>query len=298
MKLLRGCTPGCRSIVDGVPCGFRTGHDCPRPYTAADIRASAALWDPSNASHTAALARARHDAEAACRERARPRAPAQLSSGGFCVRLQPAPPTSYAVRAPDGTRRTYQLPATPDHGAAIGGVARVLHELLRSDGGRFRSLIDIGAGIGQYGRALHALDSRHRYAAFDGAGNAESASGGYVRYAELSLPLSLPRAHWALSIDTGEHVPREHERMFVRNLHTHACVGVIVSWASLRQGGSGHVNVHSTSYVQQTFEELGYVLDTQLTQLLRNQSDVDEPPHLVENFVALRRRRRLRPCGR
>lgn len=173
----------------------------------------------------------------------------------------------------------------------------MLHHMLQTQDGRtYRSLLDIGAGFGQYGRALRALDARHVYRGVDGAGNIESASGGFVQYAEFSLPLSLPRAHWVLSIDTAEHLPREAEMMYVRNLYAHACVGVIVSWANLIQGGSGHQNVHSTDYVQQTFEALGLFLDERLTRELRNQSDVDEPAFLVANFVAMRRRRRVVPC--
>ena len=109
-----------------------------------------------------------------------------------------------------------------------------------------------------------------------------------MTFAELSLPLSLPRAHWALSIDTGEHVPRSGEMMLVRNLHAHSCVGVIVSWADLPQGGSGHVNLHSPRYVQAAFEGLGYALDERLTHLIRNQSDVGEPQHLVPSHRARR----------
>ena len=298
--MLRGCTPGCKSVVDGFgSCGFRTGRDCPRPYTATEVIESAERWDIGNRTALLALEHSRAAAETACVTRTRHRAPAQLQTGGFCVRLlADRPPTTFTIRTADGARKLpYQLPASVDHWAAIGGVVRVLDRLLRAHSRPFRSLLDLGAGLGQYGRALHALDPRHRYAAFDGAGNVDSATGGFVRYAEFSLPLSLPRAHWVLSIDTGEHVPREHEMMFIRNLHAHACVGVIISWASLAQGGSGHVNVHSTRYVQEGFEELGYALDEPLTQLLRNQSDVDEPAYRVSNFVAMRRRKRIQPCA-
>jgi len=302
MFMLRGCTPGCKSVVDGFgSCGFRTRRDCPRPYEEGALQASAALWDPFNASHRDALVLSRRAAEHACGTRLRPRSPTQLATGGFCVRLLPNdPPNNISIRAADGTQHSYTLPASVDHGAAIGGVVRVLHDLCKKSHRRpRRSILDLGAGLGQYGHALHALDSRQQYNAFDGAGNVESATGGFVRYAEFSLPLSLPRAHWVLSIDTGEHVPREHEMMFLRNLHAHACIGVIVSWADLPQGGTGHVNVHSPAYVQQSFEALGYDLDRRLTYLLRNQSDVGEPAHLVANFVAMRRRRRLpEPCGR
>lgn len=194
---------------------------------------------------------------------------------------------------------TYQLSGSAhmEHGAAWGGVTRVLHSLLNGKRS-FRSLMDIGAGLGQYGRALLALDARHRYAGFDGAGNIVNASGGFVRYADVSLPLALPRAHWVMSIDAGEHVPREHEFMFFRNLHAHACVGVLVSWADLPQGGTGHVNVHSPQFVRERFEELGYSVDERLTARLRNASvaDGDAGDGDSGKFVALRRHTPIEPC--
>jgi hypothetical protein len=127
-----------------------------------------------------------------------------------------------------------------------------------------------------------------------GAGNVLSASRGFVSFADLTLPLSLPRAHWVLAMDVGEHVPRAHEMMVVRNVHAHACHGVIIAWAPNWQGGAGHVNTHSAVYVQRSFEQLGYELDAGLTARLRNQTDGDDVS--ARNFVALRRQVRVHPC--
>ena len=71
--------------------------------------------------------------------------------------------------------------------------------------------MDLGAGLGHYGMALLEKDSRHRYQGYDGAGNIEEFTDRMVRYADLSLPLSLDRADWVLSMETGEHIPLDKE---------------------------------------------------------------------------------------
>ena len=234
------CSPGCSSLVDGLRCGFRTGRDCPAPYSAAEVQLSAAMWDPLNQSHAEALAKSEERSTAACsNSRANHKI---LRSGSWCIKQQAGSPPKFTIKSADGQQHSYQLSEVrhTEHGEAWGGVTRVLHALLRPHEGRrsYRSLLDLGAGLGQYGRALLAIDPRHRYSGYDGAGNAANISSGFVRFADMTLALSLPRAHWVLSIDAGEHVPRPHEMSFVRNLHAHACIGVIISWADLSQVGA------------------------------------------------------------
>ena len=125
---------------------------------------------------------------------------------------------------------TYQIPA--HHQPADEQVALVISELLRQPGvASFLSVNDFGAGVGQYGEALERLDKRHRWRGYDGAGNVEEWTNGMVRWFDLTVPLSLPRADWVLSLEVGEHIPSMHEAMLFRNLHLHNCRGVVLSWA-------------------------------------------------------------------
>jgi uncharacterized protein (DUF2249 family) len=80
----------------------------------------------------------------------------------------------------------------------------------------------------------------------------------------------------------GEHVPNQQEMTFVRNLHAHNRRGIILSWATLNQGGSGHVNNHDPRYLRDTFEELGYVYDEALSNGLQSalyRGDFEPAPH-------------------
>ncbi len=233
------CTPGCAIRVNGTRCGFRTGVECPRPFTIDDLNASANTWGSNENKNL--LPNAQQAARARCSATS---TFTSLKSGGWCL-----------VKAAGGV-------GIQGHAVARPAFVRQLHELLLGGESAPRwSVADLGAGVGQYGRSLLGIDSRHRYAAYDGAGNVEEMTGGFVSFADMTLPITLPRADFVLSLEVGEHVPRAHEGMYLRNIHAHNACGVLISWASLNQGGSNHVNTHDAGYVRSIFEELGYVYD-------------------------------------
>lgn len=274
-------------------CGLTV--ECTPDWNARQVEASVALWDPSNESHVAAL-RQRHEVMArACSLSRSSSGRVPLTNGAWCIST-PATRRGYTTGGPVHLthNQSYNLPT--GYVAADGVVVGTLAALLRgripwlttSHTGRPPSLNDFGAGMGAYGRALRSLvrpsdDVPFEYRGYDGAGNVEErvastgppGSGTLVRFFDLTLPLSLPRADWVLSIEVGEHVPPQAEWMFFRNLHAHNCRGVILSWAQPGQGGRGHVNCHSSAYLQRRFDEIGYDVDANLTQYLRRHG----PPH-------------------
>ena len=157
----------------------------------------------------------------------------------------------------------------------------------------YLSLLDFGAGVGQVGRALLSKDAQIRYRAYDGAGNVEKFTRGFVSFADLTLPISLPRADWVLMLEVGEHVPSALEQVLVRNVHAHNCIGAIISWAALKQEGAHHINCHSEKYVRRIFIGLGYYVDSNVTSWLRDGVQGTAPgpllPYLRHTLLALRR---------
>ena len=116
---------------------------------------------------------------------------------------------------------------------------------------------------------------------------------GFVSWFDLTLPLSLRRADWVVSLEVGEHVPNAHEGMVVRNLHAHNCFGVLLSWAALGQVGHQHVNNHRQAYVVETLEGLGYFYDEPRSQAMRANMTL---PWLRKNLMLFRRWRRVTGC--
>ena len=261
-------------------CGFR--FDCTRNYTISQVEESAKTWDPGNLLGVAQLQRV---SEAARQQCSLPDVGvasgtcatcAGISkSGAWCLRkrehVRPYDQYSF-VQLQRG--QTYYLPHP--HLAAdsvivehLARLLKVCHNPLDCRDVHFLSLNDFGAGVGQYGRALLALDSRYRYRGYDGAGNVLEVSDRFTNYFDLTVPLSLPRADWVMSLEVGEHIPSRFEATVIRNLHAHNCRGIILSWAYLGKKGVGHVNNHGSRYLVQLFDELGYNFNATATKRLR-----------------------------
>ena len=85
--------------------------------------------------------------------------------------------------------------------------------------------------------------------------------------------LALLGRTWTPRRHTREHLPNQREAFYVRNLHAHACVGILLSWGMLGQGGLSHINNHPPEYLIETFEQLGYAYDAHLAAQLYNASD-------------------------
>jgi len=160
----------------------------------------------------------------------------------------------------------------PEHHALP---AKVIVEELVSliDNNGITSFNDFGAGIGQYKAAIQNRRPSVNWTSYDGAGNIEEWTKGFVKWIDLTNPASIPVADWAISLEVGEHIPNKYEGMFLRNLHRHNCRGMILSWAILGQGGNSHINCHSGAYLIPVLEELGYTLDDGLTQQFRRGGD-------------------------
>ena len=259
-------------------CGFRT--ECTQNYTADAVMASAAAWTNGSVATSGELAAQREAAERRCSSLVK----SVLEAGGgswadmACLKTHGYHERYRAwdafinVSLPRG--HSYFLPHP--HVAADATILEHLRRLLRRcydpprcSRTRYLSVADLGAGVGQYGHALLSRDPRYVWRGYDAAGNVESLTGGFVRYADLSRPVSLPRADWVVSLEVGQHIHPEHEMAYVRNLHVHARCGILLSWAPPRKWGAGHVNLHRTDYLVRVFTSLGYNYNANLSVELR-----------------------------
>lgn len=181
---------------DPLGCGLLI--DCQRQYTLESINSSAALWNPNNASHAMQLKKRHQDALQVCSGRGR------LKSGAWC--LGHSSEVHGVQRIELSHQMTYTMPAR--HVQADAVIVDVLRKLLVKPNGDLLSMNDFGAGVGQYGRALLSLEPQLRWQGFDGSGDCEAYTAGFVRFVDLTLEtLSLERAHWVLSLEVGEVKP-------------------------------------------------------------------------------------------
>ncbi len=241
-------------------CGFSV--DCPANYSLEDVNRSATQWDPTDSVWQRGFDREHAAAEAACALSLTGSMTGHtgLPNGGYC--LHAAIPPRPNITLPGG--RSYRQPLEYMY-AADGIIVAALLELL-SPG---RSVSDFGAGVGEYGHALISVDPTVRWFGYDGAGNVEAWTNGFVRWFDLTIPLSLPRTDWVMCLEVAEHIPSSAEHMVLRNLHAHNCRGIIISWAALNQIGFDHINNHRNEYVIRQVTQLGYVLNRTLTARFR-----------------------------
>ena len=134
------------------------------------------------------------------------------------------------------------------------------------------SLLELGAGCGCYGaRFERAATPPSEMALFDGTTNIDSLTNGHVQPRDLSQPLSLGRKFdWVMSLEVGEHIPRQFEHTFISNIVNHATRGIVLSWAVVGQRGTGHINTRSNAHIAAALAREGWAKDEQASQAARD----------------------------
>eukprot|EP00887_Chlorella_sp_A99_P002864 scaffold6.g2864.t1 len=103
---------------------------------------------------------------------------------------------------------------------------------------RGQRVLDLGAGVGNYGRCLAAVNASIAWTGYDGSEGVERATDGYVKFMDLAMPQFLEeRYDWVVSLEVGEHLPEKFEATFLGNIARHAQTGVLLSWAVPGQAG-------------------------------------------------------------
>jgi hypothetical protein len=85
----------------------------------------------------------------------------------------------------------------------------------------------------------------------------------------LAIAVDVGPAPWELSLEVGEHIPREFEATFLDNVCRHCLVGTVISWADPGPLGIGHVNCHSNDYLERQFADRGLLRQHDLESSLR-----------------------------
>ena len=131
-----------------------------------------------------------------------------------------------------------------------------------------QSVADLGCGGGQYTRAIK--DAGMECDGYDGNPNTVEMTNGLCSVLNLAEPVTLGRSYdCVLSLEVGEHLPKEFEEIFVDNVKRHSNRMIVVSWAIPNQSGLGHFNEQPNEYVQALFETHGFKRDIEAEKPLR-----------------------------
>jgi cyclopropane fatty-acyl-phospholipid synthase-like methyltransferase len=133
------------------------------------------------------------------------------------------------------------------------------------------TIVDFGCGMGDYARTL--IQNGISCEAFDGNPNTESLTNGLGKVLDFSLDFDLNKKFDAvLSLEVGEHIPKEYEQIFLNNICKHTDKTLILSWAVIGQGGDGHVNCQNNDYIINELTKRGFRIDVYNSNFLRQVS--------------------------
>lgn len=131
------------------------------------------------------------------------------------------------------------------------------------------NIVDFGCGNADYSKYLASKGKK--VDAFDGNPNTPEMTGGFASILDLSNPFDLEKKYeCVISLEVGEHIPKEKEQIYLDNLDKHSSQCIILSWALPGQGGDGHVNEQSNGYVIKEMEKRGYSYYEEASQYFRS----------------------------
>lgn len=132
------------------------------------------------------------------------------------------------------------------------------------------SIVDIGCGDGRYTRFF--LDHGIFCVGYDGSPLTPQITQGQCMVRDFSMPVDIGQFDLVLSLEVGEHIPKQYEQTFISNICKASREYLCMSWAVEGQGGTGHVNCQNNIYVINNIEMRGFTFDGVLSANLRNHS--------------------------
>lgn len=126
-----------------------------------------------------------------------------------------------------------------------------LIEILNSE--KVKTIIDLGCGPGMYSEFLN--QNGFFCDCCDGNPHTIELSKHKCFIQDLSIDFDLQKKYdCVLCLEVGEHIPKLYEDILIDNIIKHTEKLIILSWATVGQGGHGHVNEQPNEYISKKFE--------------------------------------------
>jgi len=163
-------------------------------------------------------------------------------------------------------------------------LSQSLITFFKKEGGK---VCDFGCGMGDYVRNMRqeGIDAD----GYDGNPNTPELTNGVGKVLDLSSLQILEKEYdWVVTLEVGEHIPKEYESTFIQNIMMNNKKGVVMSWAVKGQGGHGHVNCQNNDYIKSIFESYGYKNDIEAENWFR--SNITDNCHWFRNTIMVFRK--------
>jgi hypothetical protein len=132
------------------------------------------------------------------------------------------------------------------------------------------SIIDLGCGTGAYTKYFR---KGVKSTGVDGNPLTKATAGDDFLIRDLSKPF-YAKFDWVFSVEVGEHIPKEFESTFIRNLVGCCTTGIVISWAIPGQDGDGHTNCQPNEYIVERLKSYNFCLDNEASASLRASSSL------------------------
>jgi hypothetical protein len=158
------------------------------------------------------------------------------------------------------------------------------------------SLADLGAGLGLYSRYIRNTGRVRNITAYEGMPDVEQRTDGFVHRVDLSIDSPFDEHYdWIMSLEVGEHIPPNRMAAFLNTVTVHARTGVVLSWATPGQTGTGHVNELDSRVIRGEMAQRGFYSDHCAESILRSVSAL---PHYQRTAMVFRRIRESMAASR
>jgi hypothetical protein len=135
------------------------------------------------------------------------------------------------------------------------------------------TVLDLGCGPGFYVKNIKDITTNLK--CYDGNPNTPTLTNGLCGVLDLSKDFNLNDIfECVLSLEVGEHIPKEFESIFLDNITKHSSNMVILSWAIEGQTGDGHVNCQNNDYIISEMDKRGFVYDETTSLNVRSKNVV------------------------
>jgi len=135
-----------------------------------------------------------------------------------------------------------------------------------------KTIVDFGCGPGSYVKFFK--NSGFDIDGYDGNPNTVELSNGMCSVLDLTTDFELGKTFdCVLSLEVGEHVPKEYEQAYINNLVKYSNKYIIISWGVPGQGGYGHVNCQTNEYIKNEFKIRGYDNCNDIETIIRDSAE-------------------------